>query len=197
MGRNKKYDRDTLVEKAMELFRDHGFAGTSTQMLVEELEVNRFSLYAEFGNKQALFDAALERYDKQVIERRFGPLENPSAGVKEIRALLEFYASAGSGPAQGRGCLLCNTAVEFGPEDPSGDAFVQRYFKRLSSAFYNALNNAQSEGILRNPAPLKKEADFFTASTLGLFVLIRAKAPAEMIENAAKMAIAHLDELCV
>jgi AcrR family transcriptional regulator len=35
MGRKKKYDRDTLIEQAMELFRDHGFAGTSTQMLVE------------------------------------------------------------------------------------------------------------------------------------------------------------------
>ena len=86
MGRKKNYDRDMLVVKAMELFRDHGFTETSTQMLVEELEVNRFSLYAEFGNKQALFDAALERYDKQVIELRFGPLENPSANVKEIRA---------------------------------------------------------------------------------------------------------------
>jgi len=195
MGRKKKYERDTLVEKAMELFRDHGFAGTSTQMLVEELEVNRFSLYAEFGNKQALFDAALERYDEQVIGRRFGPLEYPTAGVKEIRALLEFYGSAGNGPAQGRGCLLCNTAVEFGPRDPSGDEFVQRYFKRLSSAFYNALNNAQGRGEVRNCLALEEEADFFTASTLGLFVLIRAKAPPATIVNAARMAIAHLEGL--
>ena len=28
MGRKKGYDREVLVEKAMELFRDHGFAGT-------------------------------------------------------------------------------------------------------------------------------------------------------------------------
>jgi len=59
MGRHKTYDRDVLIGKAMETFRDHGFAGTSTQMLVEGLGVNRYSLYAEFGSKQALFDAAL------------------------------------------------------------------------------------------------------------------------------------------
>jgi TetR/AcrR family transcriptional repressor of nem operon len=180
----------------MELFRDHGYAGTSTQMLVEGLGVNRFSLYAEFGNKQALFDAALERYDRQVVERNFGPLETPEAGVEEIRALLKFYASTSKVPAWGRGCLLCNTAVEFGPEDPSGAEFVQRYFKRLSNAFYKALSNAQSEGVLRREVDLREEADFFTASTLGLFVLLRAKAPPAILENAANMAIEHLEGLC-
>jgi len=195
MGRRKKYDRDVLVGKAMELFRDYGFAGTSTQMLVEELGVNRFSLYSEFGSKQALFDAALERYNEQVVERNFGPLEAPTAGVEEIRALLEFYASANDVPAWGRGCLLCNTAVEFGPDDPGGAEFVQRYFKRLSNAFYKALNNAQSKGVLRNAVVLRQEADFFTASTLGLFVLLRAKAPPAIIENAARMAIEHLEGL--
>jgi TetR/AcrR family transcriptional repressor of nem operon len=197
MGRKKKYDRDTLVEKAMELFRDHGYASTSTQMLVEQLGVNRFSLSAEFGSKQGLFDAALECYDKQVVERNFGPLEAPTAGVEEIRALLEFYASAGNGSATGRGCLLCNTAIEFGREDPSGAEYIQRYFKRLSNAFYKALNNAHSKGVLRNVVALKEEADFFTASTLGLFVLMRANAPLATIENASKMAIEHLEGLCI
>ena len=84
MGRKKQYDRDDLIGKAMEIFRDHGFAGTSTQMLVDGLGVNRFSLYAEFGSKQALFDAALERYDNEVIERSYGPLEAPGAGIDEI-----------------------------------------------------------------------------------------------------------------
>jgi TetR/AcrR family transcriptional repressor of nem operon len=197
MGRKKQYDRDTLIAKAMELFRDHGFAGTSTQMLVEGLEVNRFSLYAEFGNKQGLFDAALERYNADVIERRFGPLEAPTAGTEEVRSLLEFYASAIEGPAAGRGCLLCNTAVEFGPEDPSGAEFVQRYFERLSRAFYQALNNAHSRGELRSSVAPREEADFFTASTLGLFVMIRAKAPPAFIKNAAGMAIEHLEGLRV
>ena len=197
MGRKKKYNCDTLIEKAMEIFRDHGFAGTSTQMLVEGLGVNRFSLYAEFENKQKLFDAALERYNQKVVERNFGPLEAPDAGIEEVRFLLEFFASAIHGPVAGRGCLLCNTAVEFGPEDPSGAGFVQQYFKRLSKAFYKALNNSYRNGELRNSVSLRKEADFFTASTLGLFVMIRAKAPPTIIKNAAKMAVEHLEGLCV
>ena len=197
MGRKKNYDRDILIEKAMEIFRDHGFAGTSSQMLVDGLGVNRFSLYAEFENKQKLFEAALERYNETVIERNFGPLEAPGAGVEEIRSLLKFFASASKGPTSGRGCLLCNTAVEFGSVDPSGVKFVRRYFERLSKAFYKALNNAQRKGYLLDSVAVREEADFFTASTLGLFVMIRAKAPTAIIENAAKMAIEHLEGLCV
>lgn len=197
MGRSKNYDRDTLIDKAVEIFRDHGFAGTSTQMLVEALGVNRFSLYAEFENKQKLFDTVVERYNQTVTERNFGPLETAEAGIDEVRALLEFFASAGKGPAMGRGCLLCNTAVEFGPEDPSGTGFVQKYFGRLSKAFYKALNNADKNNVLHSSVDLKKEADFLTASSLGLFVMIRAKAPPAIIKNAAEMAIEHLERLCI
>lgn len=197
MGRKKKYDRDTLVEKAMEIFRDHGFAGTSTQMLVEGLGVNRFSLYSEFENKQKLFEAALEKYNQTVTEQNFGPLEAPDAGIKEIRLLLEFFASAIDGPAAGRGCLLCNTAIEFGPEDPTGQNFVEKYFDRLSKAFYKALTNAFAKGEIRNSISLKKEADCLTALSLGLFVMIRAKAPQRIIINATEVALEHLDRLCV
>jgi TetR/AcrR family transcriptional regulator, transcriptional repressor for nem operon len=195
MGRKKTYDRDALIAKAVDMFRDRGFAGTSTQMLTDGLGVNRFSLYAEFGSKQGLFDAALERYDDEAVERNFGPLEAPGAGIAEIRALLEFFGSASKSPAWGRGCLLCNTAVELGPDDPSGAGFVQRYFERLSKAFHAALRNAHANGELAAPANTRDEASFFTASVLGLFVMLRAKAPPKIIKGAVRVAVGRLEAL--
>jgi TetR/AcrR family transcriptional repressor of nem operon len=193
MGRKKGYERHDLVRKAVEIFRDHGFAGTSAEMLVETLGVNRYSLYAEFGSKQGLYDAALERYEAETIERNFGPLESPGAGIGEIRALLDFFGAAESSPGLGRGCLLCNTAVEFGPNDPSGAGFVQRYFERLSGAFDAALQNARSEGAINLSTDVEQEASFLTSAVLGMFVMLRAKAPPTMIEGASKAAIDHLD----
>ena len=91
--------------------------------------------------------------------------------------------------------MLCNTAVEFGSDDPSGAGFVQRYFERLSEAFYAALGNAHGKGELRRSVDPREEAGFFTASVLGLFVMLRAKAPPTVIESAARVAIAHLEAL--
>ena len=195
MGRKKTYDRDALIGKSMEMFRDHGFAVTSTQMLVEGLGVNRFSVYAEFGTKQALFNAALERYDDKVVGRNFAPLEAQEAGIAEVRELQEFFASASEGPVSGRGCLLCNTAVEYGPDDPGGEQFVQRYFERLTGAFCRALDNAHRTGELRTSVNPREEAAFFTAAVLGLFVMLRAAAPPKTIKSATQIAINHLEAL--
>ena len=62
MPGTKSYKRDDLLDRAIEIFRRQGYAGTSTAELVEELGVNRKSMYAEFGSKQGLFEAALERF---------------------------------------------------------------------------------------------------------------------------------------
>jgi len=195
MGRKKSYIREELVGKAIEIFRDYGFAGTSAELLVKGLGVNRYSLYAEFGSKQGLFDAALQRYDEEVVGRNFGPLEAPGAGIAEVRALLQFFGTADKSPAWGRGCLLCNTAVEFGPDDPSGGGFIQRYFARLSKAFNAALGNAHKNGELKRSVDPGEEAGFFTASVLGMFVMLRAKAPQSIIKRAARVAIEHLETL--
>ncbi len=197
MGRKKNYNRDLLIGKAMEVFRDHGFAGTSAETLVEHLGVNRYSIYAEFGSKQGLFDAALKRYDEEVLGRNFGPLEASGAGVAEVRQLLEFFGLANKSPAWGRGCFLCNTAVEFGPIDPNGAGFVKRYFERLSRAFFNALSNAMATGDLLDSVKPRREADFLTSSVLGMFVMLRAKAPASAIKSTADVAIEHLEGICI
>lgn len=188
MGRKKTLSKEELLAKAMEVFRDHGFAGTTADMLVETIGVSRYSLYSEFGSLQGLFEAALERYNDEIIDQRFGPLERPEAGLDEVIAVLDFYGKAGGGSAVGRGCLLCNTAVEFGPEDPIGSSAVQRYFLRLSGAFRNALKNARSQGRIQTNADTDREADLLTSVVLGLFVLIRAKAPAAMIRHGAETA---------
>jgi TetR/AcrR family transcriptional repressor of nem operon len=179
----------------VQLFRERGYAGTSAELLVQRLGVSRYAIYSEFGSKQGLFDEALRRYDEDLITRRFGPLEAPGAGLGEIRALLGFFGSAGDGPAAGLGCLLCNTAVELGPLEPSAGEVVQRYFERVSRAFRHALGNARERGQLRATVDLEAEASFFTATLLGLFVLIRARAPATMIEEAARVALGHLESL--
>jgi TetR/AcrR family transcriptional repressor of nem operon len=61
----------------VEVFRLQGFSGTSTAELVTELGVNRKTMYAYFGSKQILFDAALERYNQSHLSRVLAP---PSTG---------------------------------------------------------------------------------------------------------------------
>ena len=85
----------------MDIFSVHSFARPSTEMRVEHLKANRYSIDAELGSKQALFDSALERYEQGIIEKSFNPSQSASAGLAEIHGLLDFYASASHGPVSG------------------------------------------------------------------------------------------------
>ena len=83
-----------------------------------ELGINRKSMYAEFGSKQQLFEATLEHYNRKHLTRVLAPLEATDASLDTIRQAFYGYASAIEGPFRGRGCLMCNTAVERGAVDP-------------------------------------------------------------------------------
>ena len=149
MGRSKQYDRTELLDRAVELFRRQGFNGTSTAELVDELGVNRKSMYAEFGSKQELFEAALEHYDRNHLTRVLAPIEAAEAGVDAIGEAFAGYASASEGWFRGRGCLMCNTAVERGALDPASGRYAAAYLSRINRAFRHALENGRRAGDQR------------------------------------------------
>ena len=82
----KSYDREKVLDRAIELFRRLGYSATSTAELVDELGINRKSMYAEFGSKQELFEAALARYSQEHLSRVLAPIEAPDAGESETDA---------------------------------------------------------------------------------------------------------------
>lgn len=105
MGRRKGYERDSLVAKALSAFHRLGYKGASTEVLVNELGVNRNSVYSEFGSKAGLFSAALELYEQQAVTHLFGPLESASANLDEVEELYRTFLST-AGKAKGLGCLM-------------------------------------------------------------------------------------------
>ena len=188
----KLYNRDELLDRAIELFRRQGFSATSTAELVEELGVNRKSMYAEFGSKQELFEAALGRYSEQTLTRVLAPIEAKDADADSIRTAFENYASASKGAFSGLGCLMCNTAVERAALDPGSGRFVDAYLKRLADNFRNALGNAHRKGQVAAGSDLDALAAFFAMSLVGISALIRAKAAPEQVQSAARIATAVL-----
>ena len=193
MGRAKQYDRTQLLDRAVELFRRQGFHGTSTAELVAELGVNRKSMYAEFGSKQGLFEATLERYNSKHLSNVLAPIEAPGAGTDAIRQAFTDYASSSEGWFYGRGCLMCNTAVERGALDPASGKYVAAYLNRITRAFQNALENARSSGELEETADVGELAAFFTTALIGVAACIRAQAPPEQIHAASRVATSVLD----
>ena len=114
MGRSKSYETAEVAERAMRLFWERGYHATSTRDLTEAMGINPYSLYAEFGSKEGLYEHVLEHYDRTVVTGHFGRLESESASLDDITDLLEYFGGGPKVATSTLGCLLCNAAVEVG-----------------------------------------------------------------------------------
>ena len=195
MGRAKTYDRDEVARKAMELFWLHGFHETSTQALVDYIKINRYSLFAEFGTKQGLFEAALAIYENEIVQWYFGALEAPDAGLDELIAVIEFFGSSACTPGTERGCLICNSATERAAHDPASRSVVESYVNRISGAISRALENAKALGDVRGDVNTEQEGRLLAATLLGFFVLLRSQIEPEILRSASRAAHEHIKRL--
>ena len=119
-GRPRSFDANVALKAASERFRTYGFAGTSLDDLADATGLARPSLYAAFGDKRALYLAALARLTERV-ERSFATLGGFGLPLREMveRMLLgaiDGYMSGEKGPS---GCLLIGTATAEAATDPA------------------------------------------------------------------------------
>ncbi len=87
---------EEILDAAVRLFAEHGYAGTDTQLLADELGVGKGTPYRYFPSKEKLFLAASDRLMRRFldyVESRIAgitdPLEQIATGV---RAYLTFIA---------------------------------------------------------------------------------------------------------
>lgn len=195
MGRRKTYDRDTLIERAMLLFWQFGYDGTSIAALTEHLGVNKFGLYAEFGSKQDLYLAALQRYADTVVGAHFGRLETDTSGLDDITAVLDFFTTEPESEPIRLGCMMCNAATERAAHDMMSATKIADFVKRLTEAHQNALRNAERDGQLLPGTDVPGQAALLVTQLLGIFVLRRSQSDSTVWRRAGKQAQRQVNAL--
>lgn len=117
-GRPPGYDRTQALSRIAATFRRHGYEGTSLDRLAAETGLARPSLYAGFGDKRAMYLAAVGATAATLEQGVAAALARPT-----LRAALQsLYAGAidlyAAGPVQ-LGCLIVCTATTAAPDEPA------------------------------------------------------------------------------
>src|SRR5438045_9407687 len=93
MARQKEFNRDEVLHKAMEVFWTRGYEGASIQDLVKHMGINRQSIYDTLGDKHSLFLQALDRYCETQSRKVFDVLERPGSVKRKLRRVVEEHVA--------------------------------------------------------------------------------------------------------
>lgn len=111
-GRPRAFDPARALHQAREVFWDAGYAASSLDELSAAMAMNRPSIYAAFGDKEALYLKTLEGYRDDgaaAIRAALDPGKPLADGLRDMYAgALDLYFSNAPAP---RGCFLIGTAA--------------------------------------------------------------------------------------
>lgn len=193
-GRPVKYDRDQAIERATDLFWSAGFAATSLDALGDAMEMTRPSLAGAFGDKEALYLEALERYRDAGLQA----LEATLSGERPLRAELAdvlrdstdiYMASADAA----RGCLLVGTASVEAVHRPSVRRVLRESLAAFNAVLEARIRKAVAEGELAQGADAASLAAVTSAVMHSLAVRARAGEAREALDRLSRAA---LDMIC-
>ncbi len=176
-GRKRAFDRQQALDQAMHVFWANGFAGTSLSDLTAALGINKPSLYAAFGNKEQLFNAAVAHYMSDYgLPKLRGRLESANEPLQErIRAYLYGVVDLVTDSGSPRGCLFVRSACEAGgtavPQDVS--ATIRRMGQESEAALVDMLKVEQRRGNLSEDVCADDTARFIMSIIYGLAVLAK------------------------
>ncbi len=191
VGRPKEFDEQIALERAMEVFWSHGYEATSVQDLLDAMGISRGSMYDTFGDKHALFSAAIEHYKRTVtsgIEKMLSAPGSPMAAIRRCLTRLADYPR--KGPC--RGCMATSAAVELAQHDPEVCNAVQGILRRVEKAFHGALERAIKAGELHRRADTLAQARFLTGTAQGLSVMGKASASRATMRDIVEVACGAL-----
>lgn len=193
MPREKQFDRDAALDKAMRTFWARGYEATSVQDLLDSMGLNRGSLYATFGDKHALFLEALRMYDREVRQRLLRTLREKLSPKEAIRELLRSFERQSATNSPGHGCFLTNTALELAAHDKEARSIVAQSQEEIETFFAETIRAGQRTGEISLGISPRNMARGLLASFIGLVVLTRSRPEPALLKSIVDDAVGRLD----
>lgn len=171
MARPVEFERDNVLDKAMQAFWGQGFHATSMSNLVEQTELGSGSIYAAFQSKEGLFLATLDHYGELSVANIERALSGSESPLEAIRAYFKRLAKEVAKPQNQNGCFLVNSVLELARLNPTVKEKVNHHFTNIESQFRIALEKAQTLGELSPDKDPECMAAFLMTNIWGLRVL--------------------------
>ncbi|HEY4108977.1 TetR/AcrR family transcriptional regulator [Puia sp.] len=193
MARTKDFDETEVLAKAIKLFWQKGYNGTSMQDLVDGLGISRSSLYDTFGDKRQLYLKALQSYQQEQCCGITQLLNGSIPAKAAIRQLMDMTIQEMIRDKQHKGCFLINSAVETAHHDKEANAIICQSEQQLENTFYTVIRNGQNNGEISDKKDPRALARFLYNTIVGIRVTGKSTADKAAFDDIIQLTISVLD----
>lgn len=186
-GRPREFDVNEALAAALRVFWMKGYDAASLTDLTEAMGITRPSLYAAFGNKEALFKQALDLYESEKLAYVRNALQAPTArGVAERM----LAGTIGNITSECRGCLGVIASVHCSNEDSPIRQDVNERAQSARNAITARMQRAIDDGDFTIPVEAEAMTRYLTALMQGISVQAGAGASRGELQHVAQAALA-------
>lgn len=194
-GRPRNFDRALALRRAMEVFWARGYEGTSLSDLTEAMGIERPSLYAAFGCKEALFREAVDLYNEIEGAPARRVLETAPTARQAIETMLRDYAATYTQAGKPPGCMIVLSALLGTPQNQEVRDHLARHRRESRLALKARIARGMAEGDVPATADAPRIGGFYATLLEGLSIQARDGASRPDLEAIIDGAMAAWESL--
>ncbi|MCR9117583.1 MAG: TetR/AcrR family transcriptional regulator [bacterium] len=185
----KSFEESEVIEQAMEVFWEKGYAATSISDITEATGIKRGSLYNAFDGKRDLFVRALLKYGDDRRTSKLQLLETVDDPREAISMFFNSLVKATLNDPDKKGCLLFNTTLEYPSHDEDVKRLVSDGIKEVVSFFEGRIERGKELGKIPDSVDTRDTAKALLALVVGVRVLGRGAFGKTALQQVARQAI--------
>lgn len=193
-GRPKTFDRDRLIDVAMDCYWSEGTDGVSLNDLCRRAAVSKPGVYREFGGEDGLMDAVLERYAETVLAPTWALTTHDRPFDEVLDELVGFMTDPDRGMPTG--CLLTKMRVLSSRLGPATQSRVDTLREDARATYARWAERAKERGEITSHAPTTVIAAFIDTQFTTLLTQMALGEDPELLRAQAALAFAGLTGGC-
>jgi len=193
MARPRKFDRQLVLDKAMDVFWSQGYSGTSMADLTTAMGLSKSSLYDSFGSKHEVFLTTMDHYRRNVTARIRSIADLKAPPKQIIASVVGRSVDRILAPSGKRGCFLNNCASEVAPTDAEAAQRCAVGFAVMEDTFCHLIERGQKQGDIPVAKNARALARFLTGTINGIMVIGKASPDRGHLNDIAETALSALD----
>ncbi|MGM8872283.1 TetR/AcrR family transcriptional regulator [Psychrobacter sp. 2Y5] len=168
MSRTTLYNRHEALERAIALFWQKGFHATSLKDIEHALDMRPGSIYAAFGNKDGLFQEALDYYAQSSLTELERILANHQSPLLGLAAFMRQLGGIRDKDLPSRACMLVKSLLELGAREQVALEKVEKLLASMEARFTECFVEAQRIGEFDSDLDANRLGRRVQAEVMGL-----------------------------